>query len=97
VAIERGGEVAAFAYRRGGRIGPAAGGDETAFLQAVAGAAAAGVGDKASVSMRVPGACASLLEVLVRSGFRIGAPTLFMASRLFGRPELYLPSGPILF
>ena len=30
-------------------------------------------------------------------GFRIGAPTLFMASRLFGRPDLYLPSGPILY
>ena len=30
-------------------------------------------------------------------GFRIvGAPTLFMASRPFGRPELYIPSGPIL-
>ena len=33
----------------------------------------------------------------VGSGFRIGDPTLFMASRLFGRPELYLPSGPILY
>jgi hypothetical protein len=30
-------------------------------------------------------------------GFRIGDPTLFMASRLFGRHELYLPSGPILY
>ena len=39
VAIERGGEVAAFASRRGQRIGPAAGRDETAFLQAVAAAA----------------------------------------------------------
>jgi GNAT superfamily N-acetyltransferase len=94
VAIERGGETAAFAYRRGDRIGPAAGRDETAFLQAVAAAAAGGGG---SVTIRVPGACASLLEALVGSGFRIGAPTLFMASRLFGRPELYLPSGPILF
>ena len=34
---------------------------------------------------------------LVGCGFRIGDPTLFMASRLFGRPELYLPSGPILY
>ena len=34
---------------------------------------------------------------LVGCGFRIGAPTLFMASRLFGRPELYLPSDPILY
>ena len=33
VAIERGGEVAAFAYRRGERIGPAAGRDETALLR----------------------------------------------------------------
>jgi hypothetical protein len=49
------------------------------------------------VTIRVPGACASLLEALVRCGFRLGAPTLFMASRLFGRLELYLPSGPILF
>ena len=47
--------------------------------------------------MRVPGACTSLLEALVGCGFRIGDPTLFMASRLFGRPELYLPSGPILY
>jgi hypothetical protein len=37
------------------------------------------------------------LEALVTSGFRIGGPTLFMASRVFGRPELYLPSGPILY
>jgi hypothetical protein len=47
--------------------------------------------------MRVPGACASLLEALVGCGFRIGNPTLLMASRPFGRPELYLPSGPILY
>jgi hypothetical protein len=96
VAIERGGEVAAFAYRRGERIGPAAGRDETAFLRAVA-TAAAGAGGGGSVTIRVPGACASLLEALVSCGFRIGAPTLFMASRVFGRPELYLPSGPILY
>jgi hypothetical protein len=97
VAIERGGEVAAFASRRGQRIGPAAGRDEMAFLQAVAAAAASGADGGGSVTMRVPGACASLLQALVGSGFRIGNPTLFMASRLFGRPELYLPSGPILY
>ena len=96
VAVERGGDLAAFAYRRGERIGPAAGRDETALLQAVA-AAAAGAGGGGRVTMRVPGACASLLEALVSSGFRIGDPTLFMASRPFGRPELYLPSGPILY
>jgi ribosomal protein S18 acetylase RimI-like enzyme len=97
VAIERGGELAAFAYRRGERIGPAAGRDETAFLQAVAAAAAAASGGRESVTMRVPGACASLLEALVSCGFRIGPLTLFMASGPFGRPELYLPSGPILY
>jgi len=97
VAIERGGEVAAFAYRRGQRIGPAAGRDEPSFLQAVAAAAASGADDGGSVTLRVPGACASLLQSLVGSGFRIGYPTLFMASRPFGRPELYLPSGPILY
>jgi len=96
VAIERGGELAALAYRRGERIGPAAGRDETSFLQAVA-AAAAPFAEGGRSTLRVPGACASLLEALVGSGFRIGAPTLFMASRLFGRPELYLPSGPILY
>jgi hypothetical protein len=95
VSIERGGELAAFAYRRKERIGPAAGHDETALLQAVA--AAAGAGDGGGVTVRVPGACASLLEALVGSGFRIGEPALFMASRPFGRPELYLPSGPILY
>jgi ribosomal protein S18 acetylase RimI-like enzyme len=97
VAIERGDEVAAFAYRRGGRIGPAAGRDETALLQAVATAAAAGASGGGNVMVRVPAACASLLEALVGCGFRLGDPTLFMASHLFGRPELYLPSGPILY
>jgi GNAT superfamily N-acetyltransferase len=97
VAIERGGELAAFAYRRGERIGPAAGRDERSFLQVVAAATAAGADGGRSVTMRVPGACASLLEALVGSGFRLGAPTLFMASRLFGHPERYLPSGPILY
>jgi GNAT superfamily N-acetyltransferase len=97
VAIERGGELAAFAYRRGERIGPAAGRDEKALIQAVAAAAAAGAGGGKSVTARVPGACASLLETLVGCGFRLGDPTLFMASRLFGRPELYFPSGPILY
>jgi GNAT superfamily N-acetyltransferase len=96
VAIEHGGEIAAFAYRRGNRIGPAAGRDETALLQAVAAAAATASGG-GSMTMRVPGACASLLEALVGSGFRIGELAVFLASRLFGRPELYLPSGPILF
>jgi GNAT superfamily N-acetyltransferase len=96
VAIERGGEIAAFAYRRGDRIGPAAGRDETAFLQAVA-AAAAGAGGGGSVTVRVPGACVSLLEALVGCGFRIGELAVFLASRPFGRPELYLPSGPILY
>jgi hypothetical protein len=65
--------------------------------QAVTAAAAAGAGGGGHVTMRVPGACASLLEALVSCGFRIGDPTLFMASRLFGRPGLYLPSGPILY
>ncbi|PWU25007.1 MAG: hypothetical protein C5B48_03490 [Candidatus Rokuibacteriota bacterium] len=97
VAIERGGELAAFAYRRGQRIGPAAGRNETALVQAFAAAAAAGARDGGNVTARVPGACTSLLEALVRCGFRLGDPTLFMASRLFGRPELYLPSGPILY
>jgi GNAT superfamily N-acetyltransferase len=97
VAIQRGGELAAFAYRRGARIGPAAGRDETALVRAVAAAAAAGAASAESVTARVPGACASLLEALVGCGFRLGDPTLFMASRLFGRPELYLPSGPILY
>jgi GNAT superfamily N-acetyltransferase len=97
VAIERGGEVAAFAYRRGERVGPAAGRDETALLQAVAAAAAAGAEGGRSVTMRVPGACASLLEALVGCGFRIGDLAVFLASRPFGRPELYLPSGPILY
>jgi len=96
VAIERGGEVAAFAYRRGERIGPAAGRDETAFLRAVA-TAAGGAGGGGSVTIRVPGACASLLEALVSCGFRIGELAVFLASRPFGRPELYLPSGPILY
>ncbi len=97
VAIERGGELAAFAYRRGGRIGPAAGRDETTLVQAVAAAATAGASGGGSVTKRVPGACTSLLEALIRCGFRLGDPSLFMASRLFGRPELYLPSGPILY
>jgi GNAT superfamily N-acetyltransferase len=97
VAIERGSEASAFAYRRGQRIGPAAGRDEAALLQAVAAAAADGTRGGATVNLRVPGACASLLEALVSGGFRISGPTLFMASRLFGRPELYVPSGPILY
>ena len=97
VAIERSGELAAFAYRRQNRIGPAAGRDETGLLQAMAAAAAAGAGGGASVTARVPGACASLLETMVRCGFRVGDPTLLMTSRLFGRPELYVPSGPILY
>jgi GNAT superfamily N-acetyltransferase len=97
VAIERGGEVAAFAYQRGERIGPAAGRDENALLQAVAAAAAAGADGGRSVTIRVPGACASLLQTLVGCGFRIGELAVFLASRPFGRPELYLPSGPILY
>jgi GNAT superfamily N-acetyltransferase len=97
VAIERGSELAAFAYRRGERIGPAAGRNETALLQAVAAAAAAGARSGGIVTLRVPGACASLLEALVGCGFRIGDLAVFMASALFGRPELYLPSGPILY
>jgi len=97
VAIARGDELAGFAYRRGERIGPAAARDETALLQAVAAAAVAGASSGRSVTARVPGACASLLEALVGCGFHLGDPTLFMASRLFGRPELYLPSGPILY
>ena len=95
VAIERGGELTAFAYRRGERIGPAAGRDETALLRAVAAAVNADGGG--NVTLRVPGACASLLEALVGCGFRIGELAIFLASRPFGRPELYLPSGPILY
>jgi GNAT superfamily N-acetyltransferase len=97
VAIERGGEFVAFAYRPGERIGPAAGRDEAGLVQAVAAAASAGAGGGGNVTARVPGACTALLEALVHCGFRLGDPTLFMASRLFGRPELYLPSGPILY
>ena len=97
VAIERRGQIAAFAYRRGERIGPAAGRDETALIQAVAAAAAAGADSGGNVAVRVPGACASLLAALVGSGFHIADLAVFLASRPFGRPELYLPSGPILY
>jgi len=97
VAIARGGELSAFAYRRGSRIGPAAGRDERALLHAVAAAAAAGAAGGEHVTARVPGACTSLLQALLACGFQLGEPTVFMASRLFGRPELYLPSGPILY
>lgn len=97
VAIERGGALAAFAYRRGDRIGPAAGRDQAALVEVVAAAAAAGAGERGKVTLRVPGVCASLLEALVDCGFRIGHMALFMASRPFGRPERYLPSGPILY
>jgi GNAT superfamily N-acetyltransferase len=95
VAIERGGAIAAFAYRRGDRIGPAAGRDETALVEAVA--AAANAAKRENVTMRVPGVCASLLQMLLGCGFRVGHVALFMASRPFGRPERYLPSGPILY
>jgi hypothetical protein len=60
-------------------------------------AAAAGTGDGRSVTVRVPGACASLLEALIGSGFRVGELAVFLASRPFGPPELCLPSGPILY
>ena len=63
----------------------------------MAAAATAGAAGGERVTARVPGACTSLLEALIGCGFRLGAPTLFMASRLFGRPELYVPSGPILY
>ena len=36
------------------------------------------------------------LEALVGCGFRIGELAVFLASRPFGRPELYLHSGLIL-
>jgi len=91
------GDIAGFAYRRGERIGPAAARDETTLLRAVAAAAAADAGGGGNVTVRVPGACASLLETLVCCGFRIGELAIFLASRPFGRPELYLPSGPILY
>jgi hypothetical protein len=97
VAIERGGALAAFAFRRGQRIGPAAARDETALLQAVTAAVVAAADGGKSVTMRVPGSCASQLEAPVSSGFRISSIKLFMSSRPYGRPELYLPSGPILY
>lgn len=71
--------------------------DEPSLLQALAAAAAAGARGAGRVTLRVPGACGSPLQALVSCGFRIGDPTLFMASRLFRRPELYLPSGSILY
>src|SRR5262249_59503942 len=96
-ATARGGGVVGFGSRGGTGIGPAAGRDEAALLRAVAAAATASAAGGESVTLRVPGACISLLEALVGCGFRLGSPTLLMASRLFGRPELYGPSGPILY
>src|SRR5207302_849030 len=86
VAMERGGELAAFAYRRGQRVRPAAGRDETALLQAIAAAAAAGAGSGGSVTMRVPGAGASPPAALTSRRFRLRRPTLFLALRLVRRP-----------
>jgi hypothetical protein len=97
MAIERDGELAAFAFRRGERIGPAAARDATSLLQAVTAAVTVAAAGGKSVTMRVPGACASLLETLVSSGFHIRNMTVFLSSRPYGRPELYVPSGPILY
>src|SRR5206468_9547761 len=89
MAIERGGELTAFAYRRGERIRPAAGRDETALLRAVA--AGVNPGGGGNVTLRVPGACASPPEALVGCGLRIGELAIFLASRPVRRPELSLP------
>src|SRR5262245_20990521 len=75
VAIERGGELVAFAYQRGQRIGPAAGRDETALVQAFTTAAAAAVEAGGKVTARVPGACAPPLETLGHCGSRLRDPT----------------------
>src|SRR5262245_4634595 len=97
VAIERDGELAAFAFRRGERIGPAAARDETSLFRAVTAAVVSAAGSSKRVTLRVPGACASMLEALIASGFQISNMTVFLSSRPYGRPELYLPSGPILY
>jgi len=54
-------------------------------------------GSSKRVTMRVPGACASMLEALITSGFQISNMTVFLSSRPYGRPEFYVPSGPILY
>jgi len=95
--LERGGEPMAYAYTSGGRVGPAAWTDprqaEELLVLALQQAASGG----ARVMLSVPGPNHSVLRLALAAGLRLRSHAHFLSTRPLGRPEQYLPQGPLLY
>jgi GNAT superfamily N-acetyltransferase len=90
-------ELAGYAYYCHGQIGPLGARTPRLQLQLLRAAADALTAQGAGkLRITVPGVNAAVLIPLLEAGFRIDFSNLFMASRLFGRFDRYLPSGGTL-
>ncbi len=90
-------DLAGYAYYCPEQIGPLCARTPRVQLQLLraAGDALAQAGTT-RVRVTVPGINAAVLTTLLNAGFRIAFSNLFMASRLIGRFDRYLPSGGTL-
>jgi hypothetical protein len=94
VAIERGGDVAGLRLPAGGADRAGGGARRDDAPPAVAAAAAADAGGGGNVTVRVPGACASLLEALVGCGFRSASSRSSSPRGRSAGPSSTSPRGP---
>ena len=93
------GALLAYAYysKESGRIAPLAArraSQQLPLLRAIGEALSNPA--SATVEFRVPGINMTVLSALMRAGFKIDHVGQFMASRIFGRFDRYLPSGGTL-
>lgn len=95
--LERSGQPVAYTYTSGARIGPAAwiDPDDATDLLSLALLAAAAIGPR--VVLAVPGPNHVALRLALDTGLRLRSHAHFLSTRPLGRPEQYLPQGPLLY
>lgn len=84
-------------YHRGGLAGPVAW-TEPVYGEAVLGAALALAGaGGATVRLLVPGVCPQAVRFALDAGLQVNRFAHFLSTGPVGRPDRYLPSGPLLY
>lgn len=93
-----GGRLAGYYYRNGTRLGPVAwlqpGHCRAVLSLALKDAAATG---EEPLRLLATGACPEAIRFALSTGLRLTGFSHFLSTAPFGQPQLYLPSGPLLY
>lgn len=96
-AVSLNGETVGYCYSRKGIIGPVLFTDTVHGEALVHLAVEQALKDSEKAVIYLPGANRTAIAALVKNGLKLLSPSHFLTTKEFGRMELYLPSGPLLY